>query len=484
MAWHGLFPTLLTDGEFQIAETDVLVNCKEVEPFLQQFEDSLRQSYLGITDDQILELRDRDFSQWIKQQVSSGQVKDQLIRQMSYGPLKSVTCYNGIIVNGYRFHTKQNGQNKATMNSGVCVRGSIYGEHDIDYYGIIEEILELSYLGAQNKVLLLRCHWFDPINGVKIDERYGLVDVKPKSRLNSNEPFVLASQAQQVYYTMYPQSNVRGSSDWWAACKGRYKFISDYDRNMARTIWEKTCMDRYPDHLKNARNKALRDVNSTDLVDTKGHGPKGMKAEVWDALIDIWLKPEWKKKSDANRCNRASLPDAVLHTGGSINFGEHKKRMEEELKHEVSYRDVYDRVHKKKDGEYISQRSRTYIESYDTAMLEKYGEDFSTHPIVDSKVWTKSFGYKKMRQTFVGRSLDLNRSQSATMTTDANIISTSEEFIKKAVDRAMTSFVQSQLVPMLEPILSMIQSMHNAPMQRDVAEKVHGNARSSYDKAF
>ncbi|WJX62606.1 hypothetical protein P8452_47582 [Trifolium repens] len=62
----------------------MLVNCKEVEPFLQQFEDSLRQSYLGITDDQILELRDRDFSQWIKQQVSSGQVKDQLIRQMSY----------------------------------------------------------------------------------------------------------------------------------------------------------------------------------------------------------------------------------------------------------------------------------------------------------------------------------------------------------------------------------------------------------------
>ncbi|KAK2420664.1 hypothetical protein QL285_031368 [Trifolium repens] len=60
----------LTDGDFQIAETYMLVNCKEVESFLQQFEDSLRQSYLGITDDQILELRDRDFSQWIKQQVS------------------------------------------------------------------------------------------------------------------------------------------------------------------------------------------------------------------------------------------------------------------------------------------------------------------------------------------------------------------------------------------------------------------------------
>jgi hypothetical protein len=74
----------------------------------------------------------------------------------------------------------------------------------------------------------------------------------------------------------------------------------------------------------------------------------------------------------------------------------------------------------------------------------------------------------------VGRSLDLNSSVSVS-SAEANIIVTSEEFIKKVVDRAMTSFVQSQLAPMLEPILSMIQSMHKAPMQLDVAEKVHGN---------
>ncbi|GAU32133.1 hypothetical protein TSUD_218840 [Trifolium subterraneum] len=202
--------------------------------------------------------------------------------------------------------------------------------------------------------------------------------------------------------------------------------------------WKDYSIETKDELFKDFMAMALREVNSTDLVDTKGHGPKGMKAEVWDGLVDIWLKPEWKKKSDANRCNRASLPNAVLHTGGSINFGEHKKRMEEELKHEVSYRDVYDRVHKKKSGEYISQRSRTYIESYDTAMLEKYGEDLSTHPIVDSKVWTKSFGYKKARQTFVRRSLDLDGSVSAS-SAEANRIVTSEEFIKNVVDRAMTS---------------------------------------------
>ncbi|RDX90084.1 hypothetical protein CR513_28091, partial [Mucuna pruriens] len=177
--------------------------------------------------------------------VNVGQVEDQLIQQMSYGPSKCVTSYNGIIVNGY---TKESGQNKATMNSGVCVRGNIYGENDLDYYGIIEEILELSYLGSQNKVFLLQCQWFDPINGVNVDERFGLVDVNPKSKLHSYEPFVLAPQAQQVYYTMYPQKRDRVKGEWWAACKVRRKlFIAETINDEHDELNELDANDYYQD---------------------------------------------------------------------------------------------------------------------------------------------------------------------------------------------------------------------------------------------
>lgn len=96
---------------------------------------------------------------------------------------------------------------------------------------------------------------------------------------------------------------------------------------MARNVWERTCMDRYPDMLKNARIASLKALNSTNLADTKGHGPKGMKSEVWDGLVDIWLTPEWRRKSDAGRSNRAAMPESILHTGGSISFGQHKKKM-------------------------------------------------------------------------------------------------------------------------------------------------------------
>ena len=30
-------------------------------------------------------------------------------------------------------------------------------------------------------------------------------------------------------------------------------------------------------------------------------GPRGIKTEMWDALIDIWMTQDWKKKSIAGK---------------------------------------------------------------------------------------------------------------------------------------------------------------------------------------
>ena len=69
-------------------------------------------------------------------------ITDQRIRDLSYGPSKIVYSYSGYIVNGYRFHTREYGQNMSTINSGVCVKRSTYNENEYDYYGVIEEILD------------------------------------------------------------------------------------------------------------------------------------------------------------------------------------------------------------------------------------------------------------------------------------------------------------------------------------------------------
>lgn len=49
-------------------------------------------------------------------------------------------------------------------NSGVWIKGS-NGNHDgdTDYYDVLQEILELEYLGwPYKKVVLFRCKWCDP----------------------------------------------------------------------------------------------------------------------------------------------------------------------------------------------------------------------------------------------------------------------------------------------------------------------------------
>jgi len=96
---------------------------------------------------------------------------------------------------------------------------------------------------------------------------------------------------------------------------------------MARKVWNLTCMDRYSDSLAKARKKARERANSDNIEDLKGFGPRGIRTEMWDALIDIWMTQDWKKKSIAGKNNRAAKPEAMVHTGGSISFGQHLKKM-------------------------------------------------------------------------------------------------------------------------------------------------------------
>ena len=106
-----------------------------------------------------------------------------------------MTYYKGFVVNGYKFHIKEHARGRTTCNSGVCVKESIFGEAELDYYGVLEEIVELNYLGVNN-VFLFKCQWFDPIRGVKVDKLHSLVEIKHRSKLGSYEPFILAEQAQ------------------------------------------------------------------------------------------------------------------------------------------------------------------------------------------------------------------------------------------------------------------------------------------------
>jgi hypothetical protein len=125
------------------------------------------------------------------------------LSSLSLGPERKVKCYNRYFVNGYLFHTEECEHGRKTYNNGVCVKGSTSSELEVDYYGRLEEVVELQYHSEQNRVFLFKCYWYDRTDrGIRVDPHHSLVEINSKVRLhNINDVFVFAKQCQQVYYT-------------------------------------------------------------------------------------------------------------------------------------------------------------------------------------------------------------------------------------------------------------------------------------------
>ena len=104
-------------------------------------------------------------------------------------------------MNGYRFHTHARELSRKTQNSGVTVNG----EHDgksIDFYGVVVDIIELEYLLGNNHVLLFKCDWWNTngSRGIQIDKEWNIISVNISRKWYVDQPFILASQAAQVFY--------------------------------------------------------------------------------------------------------------------------------------------------------------------------------------------------------------------------------------------------------------------------------------------
>jgi hypothetical protein len=71
---------------------------------------------------------------------------------LSLDPKRKVKCYNKYFINRHVFHIKEYGYDRKTYKSGVCVKGSTSNEFEVNYYGKLEEVIELKYHSEQNRV--------------------------------------------------------------------------------------------------------------------------------------------------------------------------------------------------------------------------------------------------------------------------------------------------------------------------------------------
>jgi len=112
---------------------------------------------------------------------------------------------------------------------------------EVDYYGRLEEVIELQYHSEQNRVFLFKCYWYDTTDkGIRVDPHYNLVEINSKARLrNVNGVFVSAKQCQQVYYTYTPSFRKdRSRVDWLSILKTKPRVVSRLFKMRTKTqVW-------------------------------------------------------------------------------------------------------------------------------------------------------------------------------------------------------------------------------------------------------
>ena len=112
---------------------------------------------------------------------------------------------NSYTTNGFDFHTHSSDDGRPIQNSGVAIAAQNSRGVEI-YYGIIREIVELNYR-QKGYMVLFRCDWVDnreQDKWVKTDQ-FGVTTVNFNHLFGSgdklsDEPFILASQAAQIFY--------------------------------------------------------------------------------------------------------------------------------------------------------------------------------------------------------------------------------------------------------------------------------------------
>ncbi|GKC37635.1 hypothetical protein Tco_1050019, partial [Tanacetum coccineum] len=144
------------------------------------------------------------FPAWFNYKIREKKVNDgcsEELFSLACGPISTCT-YPACIVNGVKFVVHERDILHTTQCSGVSTLG-LDGEM---YYGQLEEILELTYIGNR-KVVLFRCKWFDTINPKNLTTRnrrsyieHDIQHILTDREFHKNNQYILATQVTQVFY--------------------------------------------------------------------------------------------------------------------------------------------------------------------------------------------------------------------------------------------------------------------------------------------
>ncbi|XP_020874040.1 uncharacterized protein LOC110226484 isoform X2 [Arabidopsis lyrata subsp. lyrata] len=230
----------LSDMEKKVAHLDVLHNTAVMDKYVDMHLQYLQESNTKCRRDATVLwcTHTQDFVAWIKNEINiNSDQHDERLKWLAYGPRSSARSYTGYIVNGQRFHTTS--VSKQSQNSGVFYEATAMCRASakdtsqvadlVTYYGRVIDIILLDYNVFY--IPIFRCQWAVRGNEVKVEDGFTLVNLNQSQVSFMKDPFILASQAKQVFY-----SKENDESGWCVVLRGpsrRYSEEVEEDENTA-----------------------------------------------------------------------------------------------------------------------------------------------------------------------------------------------------------------------------------------------------------
>ncbi|XP_026416083.1 uncharacterized protein LOC113311461 [Papaver somniferum] len=165
------------------------------------------------------------FPEWFRKHIQDLHSKKEATDEMqtlAWGVDVRVNSYKACNVNGVKYHSKDREARRTTQNSGLLVDGE-HGGNAIEFYGTLRDVIELEYQHGY-RIVLFKCDWFDVSpNRNKIRKDYDLTSINVSNLWYEDDPYVLASQAQQVFYV----DDHKNGANWKVVNKMEHRHLWD-----------------------------------------------------------------------------------------------------------------------------------------------------------------------------------------------------------------------------------------------------------------
>ncbi|XP_038706800.1 uncharacterized protein LOC120002208 isoform X2 [Tripterygium wilfordii] len=213
---------ILDDNTLVQAHRYILFNTESIEDFKDQHIEVVKNRMPGADAHQIQRVHFETFHTWFMEHVQNLRMTSDVtfseeINRLADGPQNLARRFKAYVINGCRFRVNDVDKRRATQNSGVALKAatmSYASRKDknprlgaVYYYGQLTDIIEIRYTNDM-KYILFKCDWVDNNVGKMEDPfKFTLVNFNHllyREDRVTNEPFILACQAVQVWYVPDP----------------------------------------------------------------------------------------------------------------------------------------------------------------------------------------------------------------------------------------------------------------------------------------